>query len=65
MHRSLIVAAALAASTMPSRAQVELKNYADARGYIDVQQLTCAQLAGTFQEDADFLGSGTAAGTTA
>ena len=24
--------------------------------YIDVQKLTCAQLAGTFQEDADFLG---------
>jgi hypothetical protein len=36
-------------------AQVELKSYADANGYIDVQALTCAQLAGTFQEDADLL----------
>jgi hypothetical protein len=56
MLRSLIIAAALVASTVMSQAQVELKNYADAKGYIDVQQLTCAQLAGTFQEDADFLG---------
>ena len=37
-------------------AQVELKTYADAKGYINVRTLTCAQLAGTFQEDADFLG---------
>jgi hypothetical protein len=37
-------------------AQVELKTYADAKGYISVRTLTCAQLAGTFQEDADFLG---------
>ena len=26
-----------------------------AKGFIDVQTLTCAQLAGTFQEDADLL----------
>ena len=44
-------------SSMPSAsAQVELKAYANADGYIDVQKLTCGQLAGTFQEDADFLG---------
>jgi HdeA/HdeB family protein len=36
-------------------AQVELKTYADHDGYIDVQKLTCAQLANTFQEDADYL----------
>ena len=36
-------------------AQVELKTYADGKGEIDVQKLTCAQLAGTFQEDADFM----------
>ena len=36
-------------------AQVELKTYADGDGYIDVQALTCAQLANTFQEDADYL----------
>jgi hypothetical protein len=38
-----------------ANAQVELKTYADKDGYIDVQALTCAQLAGTFQEDADLL----------
>ena len=32
-----------------------LTSYADANGYIDVQKLSCAQLAGTFQEDADAL----------
>ena len=36
-------------------AQVELKTYADKDGFLDVQALTCAQLAGTFQEDADLL----------
>jgi hypothetical protein len=36
-------------------AQVELKAYADRDGYLDVQKLTCAQLANTFQEDADYL----------
>src|SRR6478609_508961 len=56
MRRSVIVAMALVGSTPISHAQVELKNYADANGYIDVQTLTCSQLAGTFQEDADFLG---------
>jgi hypothetical protein len=39
----------------PACAQVELKTYADRDGYIDVQKLTCAQLANTFQEDADYL----------
>jgi hypothetical protein len=39
----------------PAYAQVELKTYAGPDGYLDVQQLTCAQLAGTFQEDADYL----------
>jgi len=56
MRRSLIVAAVLIGVVPAAHAQVELKNYADANGYIDVQKLTCAQLAGTFQEDADFLG---------
>ncbi len=41
--------------TGAAQAQVELKSYADKDGYIDVQALTCAQLAGTFQEDADAL----------
>ena len=46
----------LAGSICASSAQVELKTYADAKGYISVRGLTCSQLAGTFQEDADFLG---------
>ena len=56
MRRYLIIAAVLFGAGSVAHAQVELKNYADANGYIDVQKLTCAQLAGTFQEDADFLG---------
>ena len=36
-------------------AQVELKTYADSSGFLNVQKLTCAQLAGTFQEDANLL----------
>jgi HdeA/HdeB family len=50
----LVAAGALIASA--SHAQVELKTYEDAKGYINVRALTCAQLANTFQEDADFLG---------
>jgi len=56
MRRTLILAVILASAASVAYAQVELKNYADANGYIDVQKLTCAQLAGTYQEDADFLG---------
>ena len=40
-----------------AQAQVDLTTYADAKGNLDVQKLTCAQLANTFQEDADFLGA--------
>jgi len=53
----LLAAAALVASASASQAQVELKTYTDAKGYLDVRALTCAQLANTFQEDADFLGT--------
>jgi len=56
MRRLLVLTVVLASSASAANAQVELKNYADANGYIDVQKLTCAQLAGTYQEDADFLG---------
>jgi hypothetical protein len=38
-----------------ARAQTPLSAYTDANGYVDVQALTCAQLAGTYQEDADML----------
>ncbi len=50
---------ALCATTLMSvgaaQAQVDLSTYADAKGDLDVQKLTCAQLAGSFQEDADFM----------
>ncbi|MBV9752451.1 MAG: hypothetical protein JO188_08030 [Hyphomicrobiales bacterium] len=38
-----------------ANAQVELKTYADSDGFLNVQTLSCGQLAGTFQEDADLL----------
>ena len=53
---ALLAAATLIGFTATSTAQVELKTYADAKGYVNARALTCAQLAGTFQEDADFLG---------
>ncbi|MDB5649902.1 MAG: hypothetical protein JWL62_1422, partial [Hyphomicrobiales bacterium] len=57
MRNLLILAGSLVViGSGSASAQVELNKYADARGYIDVQKLTCGQLAGTFQEDADFLG---------
>jgi hypothetical protein len=37
------------------QAQTPLSAYVDANGYLDVQTLTCAQLAGTYQQDADAL----------
>ena len=36
---------------------VPLSTYADANGFIDVQPLTCGQLANTYQEDANALTS--------
>ena len=53
---SVLAAVGLLASVITASAQVELTTYADSDGYIDVQKLTCGQLANTFQEDADFLG---------
>jgi len=51
----ILAAAGLAIMGSSVRAQVPLSAYVDANGFIDVQALTCAQLAGTFQEDADML----------
>ena len=45
----------LAIGISEARAQVPLSDYVDANGYINVQKLTCAQLAGTYQQDADLL----------
>jgi hypothetical protein len=53
---AFVLAVACAAPLGSAQAQTELKAYADADGYINVQKLTCAQLAGTYQEDANFLG---------
>ena len=56
MSRTIWIAiGATLLSAVSAAAQVELKTYANAAGYIDVQALTCAQLANTFQEDADYL----------
>jgi len=56
MMKHIFASALLAiAAATPAAAQVELKTYANADGYLDVQALTCAQLANTFQEDADYL----------
>ena len=49
----ILAAAALALTSLEARAQTDLSAYTDANGYLDVQKLTCAQLAGTWQEDAD------------
>jgi hypothetical protein len=55
MMKKLVVCCAAIAFSGQAFAQVELKAYADSDGYLDVQKLTCAQLANTFQEDADYL----------
>ena len=52
----LVAAALLAASASLAPAQVELKTYVSPNGYLNVRALTCAQLANTYQEDADLLG---------
>src|SRR4051812_34487842 len=49
------VIAGLVSFASGASAQVELSKYADTNGYVDVQKLTCGQLANTFQEDADYL----------
>ncbi|WOH80996.1 HdeA/HdeB family chaperone [Bradyrhizobium sp. BEA-2-5] len=53
--RLLLSVTLLVAAMASAKAQVPLSAYVDANGFIDVQKLTCAQLAGTFQEDADAL----------
>ena len=56
MRKTLFLAAtALVAMYSFARAQTDLTAYADPEGYIDVQALTCAALAGTWQGDADRL----------
>jgi hypothetical protein len=49
--------AALAMSGVAKADPVDLSTYADANGFIDVQALTCGQLANTYREDANALTS--------
>jgi HdeA/HdeB family len=51
------LAAALAMIGAAKADPVPLSTYADANGFIDVQTLTCGQLANTYQEDANALTS--------
>jgi HdeA/HdeB family len=51
----IMTTAALAITGSTAQAQVDLSAYADAQGFLDVQTLTCAQLANTWQGDADRL----------
>ena len=55
MLKSILLSVVVACVASTSHAQTDLTAYADANGNLDVQALTCAQLAGTFQEDADFM----------
>ena len=56
MRKILLLAVVLIATAGKGAfAQVDLSSYADANGFLDVQALTCAQLANTWQEDADRL----------
>ena len=58
MKRGALVAVtvmSLAAFGAQAQTAVPLSSHADADGWIDVQKLTCGQLAGTYQEDADLL----------
>jgi hypothetical protein len=43
--KKLMLCCAIFIVAGPAFAQVELKAYADRDGYLDVQKLTCAQLA--------------------
>ena len=55
--RTILFAAAtaIAMGMTGAYAQTPLSAYVDANGYINVQKLTCAQLADTYQQDADLL----------
>jgi hypothetical protein len=58
--RNFACAAAMAISVLagtaaPALAAVGLDAYVDKNGFIDVQALTCDQLANTYQEDANAL----------
>ncbi len=49
------IIAALSIAGAAKADPVDLSAYVDANGFLDVQTLTCAQLANTYQEDANAL----------
>src|SRR4249919_2119446 len=57
--RKILISVAMSAAMMTAgsgaKAQVDLSTYADPEGFLDIQALTCAQLAGTWQDQADLL----------
>ena len=55
--KTMLATAVMAVGATAALAQqaTPLTNYVDANGFLDVQTLTCAQLADTYQEDADAL----------
>jgi len=53
--RKFVFAVAALLSIGAARAQTDLTAYANPDGFLNVQTLTCAQLAGTWQGDADRL----------
>ena len=55
MRYGYLLAVATTIACSGALAQTPLSAYVDSNGFIDVQKLTCAQLAGTYQEDADAL----------
>lgn len=57
MNKALFLGtvAAVAMIGAASADPVDLTAYVDANGFLDVQKLTCAQLANTYQEDANAL----------
>jgi hypothetical protein len=59
MKRAFLISTAVALMTIGAAKAdpVDLSAYADANGFIDVQALTCGQLANTYQEDANALSS--------
>jgi HdeA/HdeB family len=52
---SIVTAAAISTMAGIAWAAIGLDTYVDQSGFIDVQELTCAQLADTYQEDANAL----------
>ncbi len=59
MRNLLLISTAIALTTIGAAKAdpIDLSAYADANGFIDVQTLTCGQLANTYQEDANALAS--------